>query len=474
MTGAGAPPPTDLNAAYKAYTASLNTAGPTSTSGTASLKNAMRKIPAFARKYSLACSACHTTWPELNPFGQAFKDRGYQLGNDKDSPIWQNPSYWPISMRTTPQYHVEVTTNQPVDAVAGDGSSCCVSKTVTQQGFDISGIDFLMLGTLYKNITFGLVPTLDPDGSAGIETAFVRFDNIGSSWFNVKFGKFELDNLVSEKRIETLSNNGSFYAQYHFTPVGDINTFAMGDNQIGVELMGHNPSSYTRYSFALISNSDGEAGLPAGSGKGVNAVFTASQAWQSAFLGPTRVGIFGVLGQHPTSEQTSGGEPVPGTGYDNKPFYRVGLTAQVWLGPVEILPQFVHAQDNVYLALGIPTTSSVPSGSKDAVWNGGFIEAHYVPNAQLMVIGRWETVRMSQQADPSFADNYGNMDAFVLGVRSYPIMFSRAGVAFHVEYSFTNSVGVVPLSGDGVGLPPMNPTLTVKSSSLLLAVDFAF
>ena len=30
----------------------------------------LRAIPAFARKYGLPCSACHTAWPELNNFGQ--------------------------------------------------------------------------------------------------------------------------------------------------------------------------------------------------------------------------------------------------------------------------------------------------------------------------------------------------------------------------------------------------------------------
>ncbi len=34
------------------------------------------RIPAFARKYGLRCSACHTVWPELNAFGQRFKDNG--------------------------------------------------------------------------------------------------------------------------------------------------------------------------------------------------------------------------------------------------------------------------------------------------------------------------------------------------------------------------------------------------------------
>src|SRR6266446_9974646 len=85
-----------------------------------SLRQPANAIPAFARKYSLPCSACHEAWPKLNDFGIAFRDRGYQLGNEKDSPIWQNPSYWPITVRITPQWHRESSGNQVVDAVPGD------------------------------------------------------------------------------------------------------------------------------------------------------------------------------------------------------------------------------------------------------------------------------------------------------------------------------------------------------------------
>ena len=53
-------------------------------------------IPAFARKYGLPCSSCHEAWPKLSPFGQMFKDNGYQLGNDRDAPIFQSAAYWPI------------------------------------------------------------------------------------------------------------------------------------------------------------------------------------------------------------------------------------------------------------------------------------------------------------------------------------------------------------------------------------------
>src|ERR1700704_116895 len=141
-------------------------------------------IPAFARKYGLPCSACHEAWPKLNNFGQVFKDNGYQLGNDRDAPIFQQPSYWPIAFRITPNWHREhdsaLRNDQSVTGVSG----------VSTQGFDLSGMDILAGGTLHKNITFLLVPSGDNQGSFHFEAAWVRFDNLlKSRWLNVKFGK---------------------------------------------------------------------------------------------------------------------------------------------------------------------------------------------------------------------------------------------------------------------------------------------
>src|SRR5580704_7092852 len=99
-------------------------------------------LPAFARKYGMPCSSCHDSWPRLSPFGQAFKDNGYQLMDDRDAPIYQNPSYWPISFRITPQWH-RVSTNR----VAVDGTPTGEGQ-VTQHGFDWSGLDILTEGTL--------------------------------------------------------------------------------------------------------------------------------------------------------------------------------------------------------------------------------------------------------------------------------------------------------------------------------------
>ena len=157
-----------------------------------------RAIPAFARKYGLPCSACHEAWPKLNSFGQKFKDEGYQLGNERDAPIYQQPTYWPVAMRITPHWHNESAGRTPVDTPAG-----VVEQTVNTSGFDLTGIDILTGGTLAKNISFLLVPSIDvASGTIGFESANVRLDNLwGSPWLNFKFGKFEQDLPLSEKPL---------------------------------------------------------------------------------------------------------------------------------------------------------------------------------------------------------------------------------------------------------------------------------
>src|SRR5438105_4951952 len=143
-----------------------------------SLRNAAA-IPAFARKYGLPCSACHEAWPKLNSFGQTFKDTGYQLMNDRDEPIWQNPSYWPVSMRITPHWHYESAGRQTVDSIPNDPTSPPIEKTINTSGFDLTGIDILTGGTLAKNISFLLVPSIDAGtGTIGFESANVRLDNL--------------------------------------------------------------------------------------------------------------------------------------------------------------------------------------------------------------------------------------------------------------------------------------------------------
>src|ERR1700690_2515224 len=295
-------------------------------------------IPAFARKYGLPCSACHTAWPELNNFVQVFRDNGYQLMNERDSPIWQNPSYFPITFRIPPNWGRESGGHQQIDAVPGGSSSTApIAGKVTQSGFDLSGMGLWSAGTLYKNISFVLLPSSDSTAVWHFEAAWIRFDNLKNSpWFNVRFGRFELDNLISEKRFLFLSNNGGIYQIYHFNTPGSSNNFGYGDNQIGVELAGHSANSYTRYSVAVLSSNEGGASFTTDVVPGAppaNRTYDVNLAFSQAFnapgppgesgFGQERVGAFAYIGQRPTSFQTLNGSPL--VGIDNKPFYRLGF-----------------------------------------------------------------------------------------------------------------------------------------------------
>ncbi|MGA8617767.1 MAG: hypothetical protein WB660_04515 [Candidatus Sulfotelmatobacter sp.] len=413
-------------------------------------------IPAFARKYGLPCSACHTAWPMLNNFGQTFKDNGYQLGNEKDAPIYQQPEYWPITFRVTPQWHRESNDRVAVDKIAGNASSGQVEASVASSGFDTSSIDILTGGTLSNNISFFVQPFID-NGSSSIAQTWVRFDNLARTrWLNVKLGKFELDEPISQERSLLLSNTGGSYYNYFFTPPGDRSFAGLGGNQLGLELSGHSENDYTRYSVALLSTFPNQT---------YNAYANFTQSFELPKLGLQRFGAYAYLGESPTYFQTSGGAPIPGAGLGNRSFYRAGAYGMWYVGKFDFDTFYLHGQDNVFLGNGVPANqpSALPVGAAGPAWNGGFIEAHYTYNPRFILISKYELIRMSRQANPEIRSNLGNLDNWAVGYRWYPIMNPRAGLAWVQEYSRLLNAGAAPLSGrDDI------------SSSLLMGFDFDF
>ena len=427
-------------------------------------------FPAFARKYGLRCSACHESWPMLNYFGQKFKDNGYQLMNDRDAPIWQNPGYWPVAFRFTPFWSRESTNKVQVDT--GEGTSGL--QRITTTGFNYGGLDILSGGTLEKNISFLFVPSSDELGAFHFESANVRFNNLlHSPWLNVKVGKFELDSFISEKRTLTLSGAGGGYQLFHFVPVGDGNIFAqLGDNQLGVEWMGHSMDDRTRISAAVFSSTDGNPDVGYGQNS-YSAFFAASHAFSAGKLGVQRIGGYALIGQAATSFLTqNGGDPIPGSGTGNKSFSRVGFEGLFYLGPkldVQVFTQ--HGSDNAWFGAcygdvfdtGCNNTDGVlPDGARNPTWNGAFVETHFVWNPQFTIIQRSEWVRMSQQAFADTPSNLGNIDTYVFGYRYNPFMTSRAGFAFHNEFSWFRQRGGAP---DGTDL---------STNSLMAGFDFVF
>jgi hypothetical protein len=132
----------------------------------------------------------------------------------------------------------------------------------------------------------------------------------------------------------------------------------------------------------------------------------------------------------------------------------------------------MYGKDNAFLGTGTPTNQLLPPGAEGPTWNGGFVETHYTWNPQLIFVGRYEGIRMSQQAFPigtplsngtPLKSDFGNIDAGVLGFRWYPIMMSRAGLALHGEYARVRTRGAAPVTGRDL-----------STNSFLMGFDVAF
>src|SRR6202162_5697792 len=267
----------------------------------------------------------------------------------------------------------------------------------------------------------------------------------------------------------------------------------MGDNQLGVEVMGHSFNDRTRYSAALLSTVDGTPGLPYGS-NAYSGYFTASQAFDTGKAGVQRIGGYAFVGLAPTTWLTqtgpSGSTVIPGSGIGNKSFSREGIVGQFYFGQhVDLTVVTQHGSDSAWFGQGYgdfvdnpggiclngnaPPDNTQPcnnthgttlaAGSRNPTWNGVLFEPHYVYSPQLIFIGRYETIRMSQQSTPGTPSNFGNITSYTVGYRYNPIMTSRAGLAWHTEYNWFHQDSTSPVSA---------PTL--PSSELLLGLDFDF
>ncbi len=115
-------------------------------------------IPAFARRYGVSCSACHSAWPQLNQAGWSFKMSGYRRLNGRElTPTAKDielaagalsiPSIPPLAIQAQAGFDL-----QEVGRKASGGT------TATRKGssFDFNELELLAGTPLGKNLSFFL------------------------------------------------------------------------------------------------------------------------------------------------------------------------------------------------------------------------------------------------------------------------------------------------------------------------------
>jgi hypothetical protein len=413
-------------------------------------------IPAFARKYSLRCTACHEAWPVLNDFGRNFRDNGYQIRLGRDDAVTADPGYWPASVRIVPNYLYKKVTNQTTDQGV---------KTIGSGGVADATMDLLMAGVLTPNISFLVVPTgFASNGNVHLESYWAYFSRLikDSDWFNVRIGQFEIDLPASAHRNLEQTDSFLLYSYHPSVPGGaNVAAYDMGTNQRGVEILGHDADSQTRYSLTVFSAHDSLGSANAVSSPSFYGHLQKYFRFKDGPVSQAEVGVWGAVANCPTRFLSSGGVPIPGSGSHLQASSRYGMEANVWFGP-SVAPfhldlVYGHGMDKKDLFLG--------TADRSGTFNGGFLEAIWVPATDLLhwsVFGRYDVIRNQIQPLVTAPSNYGDQNQWTLGV-IYTIAYSiRDEVALHAEVSSNKAKGV------GAG------GLDQRTDSIMFGVDFAY
>jgi len=237
-------------------------------------------IPAFARKYKTSCATCHVGYPKLTPFGEAYRLNGFQMPEDEEGSIKEEPvkmgaeaykrvwpnAIWPGSIPGTP----------PVSFRIRSGLNYVNDETGTYTEFGLPTLQMMTGGSFNENISFFAGAHLFEEGTAGsIDRLYIRFNHMFANKLpynlvNIRIGQFVPDIVTYITNHRGLTHTA--YALNTYAPemtsfgarhVHGSSAFGIEGFQLGAEASGL-ISSQLRYVLGLVngngvSNADNNA-----------------------------------------------------------------------------------------------------------------------------------------------------------------------------------------------------------------------
>ncbi len=151
-------------------------------------------VPSFARKYGTSCLTCHTVYPALNPFGEAFRRDGYRfpsqngsvdsdaekaeaiaLGQDEYKKTFPD-SVWPAKIAKdlplSAMMNGSVAVNLP-----GSDAKAAAGNTFTWAGLSAE-FHLFGAGSFDDKVTYFSQLTIPDDGTIEIETGYVLWNDV--------------------------------------------------------------------------------------------------------------------------------------------------------------------------------------------------------------------------------------------------------------------------------------------------------
>jgi len=275
-------------------------------------------IPAFARKYKVSCTTCHTVFPRLKDYGDEFAGNGFIIPekDDKRSQItagddllWLNKDF-PLAAR--------------MDLFAAHDQSKDVKNDLQIPW----GIKLLSGGTLYKNIGYYFYFYMSERGEvAGVEDAYIHFDNVFGTDLDIMAGQFQTSDPMMKRELRLTYDDYMIYT----TRIGQSRVNLAYDRGVmlvyGIEKTGTDI-------VGMIVNGNGKP-------EAVNRRLDQDNYKNIGLRVNQSIGDFLSVGGF----FYTGKEELPDSGVTNKVTY-FGPDFSAGLGPVDITAQYLYREDS--------------------------------------------------------------------------------------------------------------------------------
>jgi hypothetical protein len=429
--------------------------------GSAVLGPPAEAIPAFARKYETSCQTCHSVFPKLNAFGEAFRFRGYRMPKETEEMVKEKPTSLgsPAYKKLWPQaiWPGEISSHAPIAVVLKfadintsslnpDGTTSTVKNDFQfPQELNLFGAG--TLGdhlSVYSEVTFAVNP--DYSVSTEVEHAHLGIDSpFGpEDLFHFRIGRVNPN--VGEFFVETMKeSDAAIDTIFNYNPIG-IN----GGTGLGADAVTPTPISiptkapafevYGIASHRLFYTAGVMGGISAGNGQfgnnskdvyarvdykfggmGFDGDMGGREApdknWRDDSF---RIGAFAYRGNasgvnFPTT--TPAGNMV---NIQDDHFWRLGGFASVFLADLNVFGVYLTGKDTLKQ---FDTTSGALLSQIEPDYHAFFLEADYVFYPWLHGAARYEELTPADRSVPSIRTGTFTVSALV-----------RANVKAMLEY----------------------------------------
>jgi hypothetical protein len=192
-------------------------------------------VPAFARRYKISCTTCHAPFPRLKPYGEEFAGNGFIIPEEErerdyvtggDDLLWLNRQF-PLAVRF-------------------DAYAVWDQNHTSESDLQIPwGLKLLSGGALSKGIGYYFYFYMSERGEvAGIEDAYVHFNDLFGSDLDVMVGQFQTSDPLMKRELRLTYEDYQIYK----TRIGNSQTnlaydrglmFAYGISETGTDLVAY-------------------------------------------------------------------------------------------------------------------------------------------------------------------------------------------------------------------------------------------